>query len=338
MELDLDSLEKRKTVINSVQEFGKDTLENSAQKNKLLKTSVGDLSKMGGEGGEVADSLLDLQEEIKDLDPSAVDFAKTGLLSKIFNPMRSYFNKYQQADEVINDIIVSLKKGKATLKNDNTTLEIEEVAMRDLTKKLRKEIELGTMMDEEISAQIETAQANNEDQDKIKFIKEEILFPLRQKIMDLQQMIVVNQQGIMSIEVIRRNNKELIRGVDRAINVTVSAMRTAAIVASALYNQKIVLKKIKLLNETTNDLISGTSKMLKEQGTEIHKQSMEENISVETLKTAFADAISAMDEISTYKQEALPKMKNTIDEFKELADKGEEQIQKIEEGDQISLS
>ena len=299
MELDLDSLEKRKTVINSVQEFGKDTLENSAQKNKLLKTSVGDLSKMGGEGGEVADSLLDLQEEIKDLDPSAVDFAKTGLLSKIFNPMRSYFNKYQQADEVINDIIVSLKKGKATLKNDNTTLEIEEVAMRDLTKKLRKEIELGTMMDEEISAQIETAQANNEDQDKIKFIKEEILFPLRQKIMDLQQMIVVNQQGIMSIEVIRRNNKELIRGVDRAINVTVSAMRTAAIVASALYNQKIVLKKIKLLNETTNDLISGTSKMLKEQGTEIHKQSMEENISVETLKTAFADAISAMDEIST---------------------------------------
>ena len=31
-------------------------------------------------------------------------------------------------------------------------------------------------------------------------------------------------------------------------------------------------------------------------------------------------------------------MKNTIDEFKELADKGEEQIQKIEEGDQISLS
>ena len=39
--------------------------------------------------------------------------------------------------------------------------------------------------------------------------------------MDMQQMIVVNQQGIIAIEVIRRNNKELIRGVDRAKNVTI---------------------------------------------------------------------------------------------------------------------
>ncbi|MFW6306864.1 MAG: toxic anion resistance protein, partial [Bacillota bacterium] len=258
MELDIDSLEKRKMVLSSVEEFGIDTLQSSAKKNELLQTSVGALSQGGAEGGEVATSLVDLQQEIKDLDPGLIDFTKRGILGKVFNPVRSYFNKFQKADDVINDIVVSLKKGKSTLQNDNTTLEIEEVAMRDLTKKLKKEIEMGTMMDEEISRQIEVAKSKNVDPDKIKFISEEILFPLRQRIMDLQQMIVVNQQGIMAIEVIRRNNKELIRGVDRAINVTVSAMRIAAIVASALYNQKIVLKKIELLNETTNDLISGT--------------------------------------------------------------------------------
>lgn len=338
MALDLNSLEKRKSVLSSIEEFGIDTLQTSAKKNELLQTSVGNLSKMGGEGGEVAASLLDLQQEIKDLDPSLIDFTKRGILGKIFNPMRSYFNKFQKADDVINDIIVSLKKGKSTLINDNTTLEIEEVTMRDLTIKLKKEIEMGSMMDEEISRQMEKAKSKNEDPDKIKFINEEILFPLRQRIMDLQQMIVVNQQGIMAIEVVRRNNKELIRGVDRAINVTVSAMRIAAMVASALYNQKIVLKKIEMLNETTNDLISGTSRLLKEQGTEIQKQSMEANISVDTLKTAFADVISAMDAISTYKQEALPKMKQTIDQFKDLAEKGEKQIQELEKGNQISVS
>lgn len=338
MELDIDSLEKRKMVLSSVEEFGIDTLQSSAKKNELLQTSVGALSQGGAEGGEVATSLVDLQQEIKDLDPGLIDFTKRGILGKVFNPVRSYFNKFQKADDVINDIVVSLKKGKSTLQNDNTTLEIEEVAMRDLTKKLKKEIEMGTMMDEEISRQIEVAKSKNVDPDKIKFISEEILFPLRQRIMDLQQMIVVNQQGIMAIEVIRRNNKELIRGVDRAINVTVSAMRIAAIVASALYNQKIVLKKIELLNETTNDLISGTSKMLKEQGAEIQKQSMEANISVDTLKSAFADVISAMDSISTYKQEALPKMKQTIGEFKDLADKGEQQIQKLERGNRASVS
>lgn len=338
MALDVDSLEKRKSMLKSIDDFGLDTMQSSAKKNSLLQVSVGNLSKMGGEGGSVALSLVDLQREIKDLDPSIIDFTKSGILGKLFNPLRAYFDKYQKADNVINDIVISLDKGKTTLKNDNTTLEIEELSMRDLTKKLTKEIEMGIMMDEAITTQIENAKAANEDPDKIRFITEEILFPLRQRIMDMQQMIVVNQQGIMAIEVIRRNNKELIRGVDRAKNVTISAMRIAAIVAGALYNQKIVLKKIEMLNATTNELISGTSRMLKEQGAEIHKQSMEANISVDTLKTAFTDVIAAMDAISAYKQEALPKMKQTINEFKELAEIGEKQIQRLEKGSRLSES
>lgn len=335
--IELDSLDARKDVVSSIEEFGLDTMKTSSKKNAMLQVSVGNLSKIGGEGGAVANSLVDLQREIKDLDPSLIDFTKTGILGKIFNPIRAYFDKYQKADTVISSIVDSLDKGKATLINDNTTLEIEEVSMRDLTKKLMKEIEMGSMMDDALSAQIDQAKASNQDPDKIRFLAEEILFPLRQRIMDLQQMLVVNQQGIMAVEVIRRNNKELIRGVDRAKNVTISAMRIAAMVASALYNQKIVLKKIEMLNATTNDLISGTSRMLKEQGTEIHTQAMEANISVETLKTAFTDVIDAMDAISTYKQEALPKMKLTIQEFRELAETGEAQIQKLEKGSSVEL-
>ncbi len=337
MALDVDSLEKRKSILQSIETFGMDTLQSSAKKNSLLQVAVGDFSKMGDEGGAVAKGLLDLQREIKDLDPSIVDFAKTGFLGRIFNPLRAYFAKYQKADIVINDIVISLEKGKTTLKNDNTTLEIEQQSLRELTKKLTKEIELGTLMDETINKQIEMAKAKNEDPEKIKLITEEILFPLRQRIMDMQQMIVVNQQGIMAIEVVKRNNKELIRGVDRAKNVTISALRIAVIVASALYNQKIVLEKIEMLNATTNELISGTSRMLKEQGAEIHKQAIEANISVETLKTAFADVIAAMDAISTYKQEALPKMKETINQFKELAEKGEQQIQRLEKGNRLAI-
>lgn len=338
MNLNIDSLEERKVVLKSIEEFGMNTIQSSSKKNSLLQVSIGDLAKIGGESGVVATGLVELQREMKNLDPSMMDFTKTGLLGKLFNPLRAYFEKYQKADSVINDIIVSLEKGKATLIHDNTTLEIEELALRDLTKKLNKEIEMGTMMDDSISRQIEIAQSKNEDPDKIRFISEEILFPLRQRIMDMQQMIVVNHQGIMAIEIIRRNNKELIRGVERAKNVTISALRIAVTVASALYNQKVVLKKIEMLNATTNDLISGTSKMLKEQGAAIHKQSMEANISVETLKTSFLDAMEALDAISAYKQDALPKMKETINQFKELAAEGEKQIQKLEKGSAISLS
>ena len=331
--LDMDSLEERKLILKSIDEFGLDTMQKSSQKNALLEVSVKNLSKMGDEGGEVAIGLTELQRAMKDLDPRMIDFAKKGFFGRVANPIRTYFDKYQKADNVITDIMESLESGKMTLKNDNTTLEIEELSMRDLTKKLAKEIEMGIMMDDEISSALNKAKANNDDLDRISFVSEEILFPLRQRIMDMQQMIVVNQQGIIAIEVIRRNNKELIRGVDRAKNVTISALRTATIVASALYNQKIVLKKIELLNKTTNDLISGTSKMLKEQGAEIQRQSIEANISVDTLKSAFSDTLEALNAISSYKQEALPRLKETISQFKELADLGEKQISKLEKSE-----
>ncbi|MFD2118053.1 toxic anion resistance protein [Paenibacillus yanchengensis] len=337
MELDLESGDKRRDMLQSIESFGLNTMRSSANKNALLQVSVGNLSKTGDEGGQVAKGLAELHIQLKDLDPSLIDFAKTGFLGKLFNPLRAYFLKYQKADEVIADIVVSLDKGKATLTNDNTTLDIEQQSLRDLTKKIQKEIQLGAMMDESIEAQIEVAKAQNKDPEKIRFITEEVLFPLRQRVMDLQQMLVVNQQGIMAIEVVIRNNKELIRGVNRAKNVTISALKISVTVASALYNQRIVLKKIELLNQTTNDLIAGTSKMLKQQGADIHKKSLETNISADTLKQAFSDVMEALDSISNYKQEALPRMRQTIDQFREMADNGEKQIVRLEKGHQLGL-
>lgn len=335
--LDTDELAKKKQILQSIESFGAASMKSSAAKNSLLQVAIGSLSRDGDEGGVVAKGLVDLQLELKDLDPSLIDFTRTGVLGKLFDPVRVYFARYQKAESAIADIIASLDRGKTTLKNDNTTLEIEQQVLRDLTKKLRKEIELGILMDKSIEMQIVAAKDRNEDPEKVKFVTEEVLFPLRQRIMDLQQMIVVNQQGVMAMEIVIRNNKELMRGVERAKTVTISALRNSVMVASALYNQKIVLKKIQMLDDITNDFIISTADMLKKDGEEIHKGSIDPSVSVEALKTSFADVMEALDSISTYKQEALPKMRDTINQFRELADKGEEQIQQLEKGHKLAL-
>ena len=132
------------------------------------------------------------------------------------------------------------------------------------------------------------------------------------------------------MEIIRRNNKELIRSVDRAQNVTVTALRTAVTVAGALYNQKIVLEKVQSLNETTNKMMQTTATMLHTQGVEIQKQASETAITADTLKQVFTETLQALEDISNYKQEALPQMRQTIDMFNELAQTGEAQIEKME--------
>ena len=136
--------------------------------------------------------------------------------------------------------------------------------MRNLTKQLNQQIEMATDLDSYLTAAVESARADlNSDPERIKFVEEEVIFPLRQKILDFQQLLTVNQQGIVSMNLVRRNNLELMRAVDRAENVTVSALRVAATVAGALYNQRIVLDKVNILNETTNNMITTTSRMLR---------------------------------------------------------------------------
>ena len=112
-------------------------------------------------------------------------------------------------------------------------------------------------------------------------VENEWLFPLRQRIQDLQQQLVVNQQGIMAIDLVIRNNVELMRGVDRATNVTVSALQVAVTLALALANQKITLDKILAVNETTDKLIGQTAERLRTQGVEIHKMASGTSLNID---------------------------------------------------------
>ena len=329
---DLNNPQERENILKPLDNFGLNEMSRSASRNEMLSTRFVDLTKGGKEADSIGEQLMELNKQMKDLDPSKVDFAKKGVLGNLMNPVRKYFAKYEKAEVAISDIVESLEKSSKVLQNDNTTLLNEENYLREVTNRLLADIELGKEMDASIEAQIQTAEIKGIDDEKIAFVKEEILFPLRQRIMDMQQMIVVNQQGIVSLNVIRRNNKELIRGVNRAKTVTVSALRTGIMVASALYDQKIVLDKITILNETTENIIETTSHMLKEQGSEIQKHSAETMISPEVLKSAFAEALQAINDVSTYKVNALPQMKETINLFSDMADEGQKVVNKIETG------
>ena len=70
---------------------------------------------ISGASADVAKGLEDLTIEMKDLDPSAIDFMKTYPLGKIFNPVRRYFTKFEDSDKAIGDIIKSLDKGETPL-------------------------------------------------------------------------------------------------------------------------------------------------------------------------------------------------------------------------------
>lgn len=114
------------------------------------------------------------------------------------------------------------------------------------------------------------------------------------------------------MDIVIKNNLELIKGVDRATTTTVSALRTAVIVAQALANQQLVLDQITALNSTTSRMIESTSEMLKENSTRIQAGAAASSVGLPELQKAFANIYATMDAIDTYKVAALDSMAATI--------------------------
>ncbi len=312
----------------------------AGKKSAMLKAPIITLAKKGEDGGPVAKSLVDLKLQVEELDPGNFDFEAgwftrtLGFLPFIGTPLKTYFTQYESASTVIDAIVRSLDDGGEQLKRDNITLQNDQNDMRSMTLRLQEGITLGQLIDKHLSDKLETDLMK--DDPLYKFVADELLFPLRQRIQDLQQLLAVNQQGVLTIEIVIRNNKELIRGVNRATTVTVQALQVAVTLSMALANQKIVLEKIQAVNDTTNSLIAGTAEKLKTQGAEIHKQASETSLDMNVLKQAFADINAAMDDISNFRQQALPKMAQNILELDNLTKDAEKKIIDIERTKQVS--
>lgn len=306
----------------AVETMGMEIQRRAAAQSEMLKQPIDKLSKRGAEGGEVANSLIDLKVQVEALDPNKLDlnagwFSRTlGMLPGVGTPLKRYFTKYESAQTVIAAIIQSLEKGKEQLARDNVTLVEDQKKMHELTRSLEKAIQLGQLIDNKLQYKLDRELTAGSDE--YKYVAEELLFPLRQRIMDLQQQLAVNQQGIIAIELIIRNNKELIRGVNRALSVTVSALQVAVTVALALENQKIVLDKLDAVNKTTSDLIQGTAQRLRTQGAEIQKRAASATLDMDALRSAFKDLTGAIDDLSAFRMKALPTMASTVLELNQM--------------------
>jgi uncharacterized protein YaaN involved in tellurite resistance len=334
---DADAQHRTKAAIEAM---GSQLQKDAAHRSQMLKQPVAKLYERSEDGGEVANALVDLKIKVEELDPGKYDL-EAGWLTRLLGripgvgtPLKRYFSRYESASTVIDAIIRSLKDGQEQLKRDNITLIDDQKLMRELTHTLERAVKLGQLIDAGLEDKLQTE--ISESDARYKFIQEELLFPLRQRIQDLQQQLLVNQQGFLTIEMIIRNNKELIRGVNRALNVTVSALQVAVTLALALANQRIVLEKVQALTDTTSDLITGTAERLKTQGAAIHKQASATQIDIDALKRAFEDVRAALDDVSRYRQEALPKMAERILQMDKMAAESDEAIARVEHAERVA--
>ncbi len=268
------------------------------------------------EASAVSTSLRNLRRQVEELDP-----AKQGdLLSphKLLgllpfgagDRLRNYFDKYRGSQHQIDAIIKALYHGQDELRRDNAAIDQEKVNLWAVMGRLRQYAYLAQAIDTALAARIAAVEPT--DPERATILKEDMLFSARQKNQDLLTQLAVSVQGYLALDVIRRNNLELIKGVQRATTTTVSALRTAVIVAQALADQKLVLDQITALNTTTSNLIESTSELLHQQSGAVSAQAASATVDLAKLQAAFANIYATIDEIDTFKVAALDSMQQTV--------------------------
>ncbi|SMF77940.1 toxic anion resistance protein [Allosphingosinicella indica] len=306
----------------------KEIAEAAGASNRFLDRPVKAIDSDTGIGSD----LTQLRKTVEDLDPS-----RQGKLTgrKKFlgiipfgGKLQGYFRQYQSAQTHISAILARLASGKDELLMDNAAIDTERAGLWKTMGKLEQMIHISKTMDAKLEEKANELDAT--DPAKAKAIRETALFYTRQRTTDLLTQMAVTVQGYLALDLVKKNNVELVKGVDRASTTTVSALRTAVTVAQALTNQKLVLDQITALNTTTANVIDGTGTMLKNQTGEIHKQAASATIPLETLQRAFQNIYDTMDQIDQFKLQALGNMKQTVDTLSNEVEKSRGYIARAE--------
>ena len=314
----------------------KEIAATAAMSNRFLDRPVRAMDKDTGVGA----NLSELRRTVEELDPGRQGKLSSGRkflgIIPFGNSMKRYFDSYTSSQGHIQAILERLSSGKDELLMDNAAIDVERQKLWEGMGNLEQMIHISRTLDARLEEK--AADLDATDPAKAKAIRESALFYVRQRTQDLLTQMAVTVQGYLALDLVKKNNVELVKGVDRASTTTVGALRTAVTVAQAMSNQRLVLAQITALNSTTAGIIDSTGQLLKDQTGKIHEQAAASTIPLETLQRAFQNIYDTMDSIDTFKVKALDSMKQTVTTLSGEVEKSKGYIARAEGAAQAKLA
>lgn len=296
------------------------TLSSDATSRLMKNVSIYSSKKAGDDASSKAlTSLADLRNIVSDLTPNDANMRGPKKLFGLIPGSKSverYFQRYQSAETHIEKIVDALLNSKDEILKDNAALQVEREKMWENMGTLNEYALLAQKVDDEVVAKIaeyksagKTLEADT--------LEKDILFVVRQRRQDIYTQLAVAAQAYMAMKMVQDNNRELSKGIDRTRTTTVAALQTAVMVRTAVANQERVLDQLDAVDQVSNDLIVGTSEMLKDNTSRINERAVNTGVSMETLKTSFDNILATMDEVDRFKLEASGRMQTTINSLEQ---------------------
>ena len=279
--------------------------------------------------GEVGTALTDLMYQLQESNPSDLAAEDPGFFKKMFGKVKkSIFEvtqKYQKLGAGIDKISIKLSHEYKGLLEDNKTLETLYAENLDFFNALSVYIAGAELkikeLDEQTIPQARLATQSSADNaiavQKISDL-ENYKNRLDKRQFDLKLARQITIQQAPQIRMIQNTNQELAEKIQTSINTAIPLWKNQVAIALTLLKQKDALTSQRIVSNTTNDLLTKNSEMLKQSSIEAARENERGVVDIETLKITQANLIETIQETMTIQREGAVKRRQGEVELSQL--------------------
>ena len=285
--------------------------------------------------GYVGDILSNLMIKVKDANVEGLTadgaLANLPIIGPLFDAVRHWAAKFEKVNTEIETIEDQLDAAQRSLTKDVVMFDQLFAQNTKFFDDLNVYIAAGEMKLEELrTVTLPQFQAHaRETQDPMDAQRvndlQSLIDRFDKKIHNLKLSRTIAIQTAPQIRIIQTNNQVLVDKIQSSIMTTLPLWRSQIVIGVGLARQQRAIEMQHQVDETTNELLSKNSEMLKQGSIEIAKENERGIVDIETLRKVNADLITTIDETLRIQKEGREKRASVEAELavleKDLRDK-----------------
>lgn len=282
------------------------------------------------DAGYAGNALANLMLNVKGLKVDSLSsesfLSNVPLLGSLFGGIKKFIAQFESISVHIDEITDELTKARMQLLKDITLLD----TLYDKNNEYIREIDLHIMagelklkeLREKVLPEMKTKAEGSKDTLDAQKVQDmnQIINRFEKKVHDLKLSRMVSIQALPQIRLIQNNNQALVEKIQSSILNTIPLWKNQVVIAISLFRQKKAVELQREVSDTTNDLLTKNSELLKDSSIEVAKESERGIVEIETLKTVHKNLVETIEETLKIQEDGKVKRREAETELKKLED------------------
>ena len=281
--------------------------------------------------GEVGELLGSVVTELKSFDAEE-ERGILGFFKRGANKITAMKAKYAKAEANVNRICQVLEGHQVQLMKDSAMLDkmyelnrtyFKELSMYILAgKKKLQEVREGELKRISQKAQVSGLPEDAQEARDL----DAMCNRFEKKLHDLELTRMISIQTAPQIRLVQNNDTMMVEKIQSTIVNTIPLWKSQIVIALGLHRQESVLKMQRSVSDATNTLLTKNAELLRQNSTEVARESERGIVDLQTLKKVNADLISTIEETIKIQQEGRAARQNAETELLSIEQKLKEAL------------